>query len=1142
MANKSTTLTVSTKYSTQEFVSLTQTILQSESEHKLTEPHLDSKIEALEKDSDPVIITDLEFKVRFWNNAAERIYGWQADEILGCSLEEITSIEYRGCGREEVMAQLLRDGVWRGEVTQQRQDKQRIKTLVSIAPLADKLGKPMGVVIVNRDTTERRQNLENLVNKRTVQLREEVTRRKEAEIKLKEINQEFEDSLENYEAVLAELRFSRKALEAEIIEREQIGVELRQAKDELETRVQERTAELSRVNETLRIENEQRQQIEKKLRESEEKFRSLIEAASVGIVVIDQNGRIVLANPKAEEMFGYDKGELLEQEIEILLPESFRKIHAKHRTNYFSSPSTRFMGGALDLAGRRKDGSEFPVEIGLSPVKTGQESLAIGYITDITERIKAEEIALKLAAIVESSEDAIIGKTLDGIITSWNKGAENVYGYTATEAVGQHISMLLSIERLEEVAVMLEKLKSGERIDRQETTHLRKKGDEIYVSSTISPVLDASGNVTGVATITRDITERKRAEATLQYRLRFEKVITTLSTYFIYLAPDEIDTGIETALATIGEFIEVDHSYIAQFSDDTTLLYYTHEWYATGVEPQAVSIEGLPVDIYSWSMKKLLRFEPVHISRMADLPPEASTEKELLQTYNVQSSISIPMVYHKKLIGVLGLISYETERTWSQDVISLLKIVGEMFVNALQRKKAEEALHYQAFHDDLTHLPNRTLLTKRIEEAIARARYKDNYRFAVLFMDLNRFKVINDSLGHMIGDQLLSIIARRLQTCVRTGDMVARMGGDEFVILIENIDDVDDVIQIAERIQEAVSWPINLEGHQISTSASIGIVLSTIDNYERPVEILRDADVAMYQAKTLVQGQYKIFHPSMRATAMSIWHLEADLRQAVEQEAFELYYQPIVSLKNGQIVGAEALIRWQHPKRGLISPAQFIPLAEETGLITTIGEWVLRTACAQLKRWRQAGSSSELLRVAVNLSTKQLQQTDLLHLIKQTLVEADLPPDALELEITEGPTVMPDMELIMALLNNIRSLGLRISIDDFGLGYSSLGRLQHFPIDTLKIDRSFIDGIGTQQNDAVLASAVIEMGHGLKLNVLGEGVETEEQLHFLRLKHCDELQGYFFSRPVPAETMTQFLRDGLSLPDLKQMKTTGRDG
>jgi len=452
------------------------------------------------------------------------------------------------------------------------------------------------------------------------------------------------------------------------------------------------------------------------------------------------------------------------------------------------------------------------------------------------------------------------------------------------------------------------------------------------------------------------------------------------------------------------------------------------------------------------------------------------------------------------------------------------------------RKRAEEQLIHDAFHDALTGLPNRALFADHVKMAIRRAQRSNEQLFAILFLDLDRFKVINDSLGHLVGDQLLVGIARRLETCLRPGDSIARLGGDEFTILLEGLMDIEDAIVIAQRVQTAICQPFNIQGHEVFTTASIGIAPSTIV-YHRAEEILRDADTAMYRAKSLGKNRHEVFDKIMHERAVRLLQVETDLRRGVERDEFVLHYQPIVSLETGRLAGFEALVRWQHPEAGFISPGEFIPVAEETGLIIPIGRWVLQEACRQMSIW-QTELSAEELTISVNLSSRQFTQPDFIEQVAAILSQSGLPPRCLKLEITES-MVMENIETTVGMLTQLRGLGVELSIDDFGTGYSSLSYLHRFPINTLKIDRSFVTRMTDNTENGEIVRTIITLARSLEMNVVAEGVETPMQLAQLRSLDCDYGQGYLFSRPVSASEALQLLASGNTY-DLASFQITDR--
>ncbi len=434
---------------------------------------------------------------------------------------------------------------------------------------------------------------------------------------------------------------------------------------------------------------------------------------------------------------------------------------------------------------------------------------------------------------------------------------------------------------------------------------------------------------------------------------------------------------------------------------------------------------------------------------------------------------------------------------------------------------ANTQLLEMALHDSLTGLPNRALLMTDLRRSIHQAKANLNYQFAVLFLDCDRFKVVNDSLGHLVGDELLILIAHRLSCYVKPQNTLARLGGDEFAILLTEIPNFHDVTILSDQILQCFSQPFNLERHEIFINASIGIVIGNCE-YNEPEHLLRDADTAMYRAKALGKGQYHLFDPVMHTAALERLQLETDLRRGIEQEELVVHYQPIVSLITGRISGFEALVRWRHPKRGLIPPGLFIPIAEETGLITAIGYWVLSESCHQLRTWQQQNSIDPNLFVSVNLSVKQFAQPNLLEQIDQVLEHSQLSPDCLKLEITES-AIMDNHQDVATILKELRKRRILISIDDFGTGYSSLSYLHSFPVDTLKIDKSFVQRLNLTSENIGLIPVIISLAKTMNMSVIAEGIELPEQLKILRELNCGLGQGYFFAKPLPGEELINLL-------------------
>ena len=450
------------------------------------------------------------------------------------------------------------------------------------------------------------------------------------------------------------------------------------------------------------------------------------------------------------------------------------------------------------------------------------------------------------------------------------------------------------------------------------------------------------------------------------------------------------------------------------------------------------------------------------------------------------------------------------------------RIVEYQFVgrDVTERREAEERLEHQAFHDPLTNLPNRHLLLDRLGRALERIRRRRGRKAAVLFLDLDGFKVVHDSLGHEVGDLLLTVVSQRLGRCLRPEDTLARFGGDEFVVLIEALDDPAEAVGVAERITEELRWPFILEGRELYVAASIGVALGDARTHD-PDGLLREADTAMYRAKG-EGGGFRVFDPTMYERALGRLEAENDLRRAIERDEFVVHYQPIVDLRTGEPWGMEALVRWEHPERGLLDPSEFVPVAEESGLVVPMGERVLKEACERAKDWQERHPHVPPLVMAVNVSATQLQRPDLARTVEAVLRETGLEAGSLSLDITETGYIKA-LEGNTAALDELKRLGVRISIDDFGVGYSSLSYLKRLPADTLKIDKSFVRGLGEDEKSTVIIQMIADLARTLGMEIVAEGVESEEQAERLREMGCDLAQGYHFAEPLPREAVSGFL-------------------
>ncbi len=499
----------------------------------------------------------------------------------------------------------------------------------------------------------------------------------------------------------------------------------------------------------------------------------------------------------------------------------------------------------------------------------------------------------------------------------------------------------------------------------------------------------------------------------------------------------------------------------------------------------------------------------------AGQPELDSLRQQLLQGQSAKAELLLFGKDARTFWADMNIVPIHNEHGQLTHYVSVMR-------EATARKQAEEQLRRNAFHDPLTGLPNRLMFMDRLAQTVDRAKHDPSYSFGLLFLDLDRFKVINDSLGHLIGDQLLITIARRLESCLQKGDLVARLGGDEFTILLENIDDLEPANRVAERIHQVLAKPFDLSGNEVFTSVSIGIAISRDMNLTTAEDVLRGADIAMYRAKSQGKSCHEVFDREMHSDIVTLMHLENDLRRAIERQEFELFYQPIVALSTGRIAGFEALVRWPHPEQGYISPGEFIGLAEETGLIAPLGEWVLRTACQQMRQWQSQFPQYSPLSISVNLSTRQFSQPNLLTQIQTILKETDLSPNALKLEITES-ALMENPDSAMETLTNIKKMGVQLSVDDFGTGYSSLGYLYRFPMDVLKIDQSFVSRIDVDGEKLELVRTITTLSWNLGMDVVAEGIETTKQLVQLKALKCEYGQGHLFAKAMSAKDVEAFL-------------------
>jgi len=811
----------------------------------------------------------------------------------------------------------------------------------------------------------------------------------------------------------------------------------------------------------------ERRKIEQALQDSEEKYRNIFNFASVGIFQATRDGRLVTANAALARMLGYDTVEELLQ-INLL-------------SDVYFQPKARARSGAEEqVLWKKKNGSPIWVQISEHTI-TGEDGEVMfeGFVYDITERKFAEQQvtaanAQRKAVLDAATGVSIIATDAEGIITVFNSGAERMLGYAAPDVIGRHsVTELHRPEQLEAHANRLQ-AEFGERLsgfdilahradreglEEREWTYVKKDGTVITVLLSVTALRREDGWLTGFLHVANDVTERKRAEETL----RKQSAAMTASMDGIGIVSDKlVFTVVNDALARL-------YGY-----------------------PDPESMIGL-------SLHTL--YEPA--------------------TYERFTSTILPIVKQRgRWRGEAPGLRHDG-LTFPQEIsISAIEGGGLVCVvrDITERTYAEEQIKHLAYHDALTGLPNRLLFKDRLTVAISHAQ-RDRAKLAVLFLDLDRFKVINDSLGHNIGDQLLQAVSARIQSCVRESDTVARLGGDEFTVLLPHLPHAEDAALVAQKIIDAVRYPFQIEGREFFMTTSVGISLYPDDGFDAEA-LIKNADTAMYQAKEQGRDNYQLFNAFINAKALQRIALEHGLRKALVNQELAVYYQPIFDFRTGRVSGMEALLRWNHPTLGMIPPAVFIPLAEAIGVMVPIGTWATRVACAQAKAWHDAGHRA--LTLAVNLSVCQLQQPDLLQRMQEIITETELPPRMLELEITES-SAMQSPEASVRTLYDLKKLGIRISLDDFGTGHSSLSYLKRFPIDTLKIDQSFVRDITHDPDTAAIVTAIIAMAHSLRLKVIAEGVEFTEQSTFLKRYGCDQMQGYLIKAPVSADRFLELL-------------------
>ena len=814
----------------------------------------------------------------------------------------------------------------------------------------------------------------------------------------------------------------------------------------------------------------ERKRAEEALKTSEARKSAVIETALDAIITIDARGLVVEFNSAAERMFGHPREAVIGRSMaDVVIPPSARARHRQGMERYLETGESAILGKALEMTAMRADGSEFPVELTVTRLPSDGPPMFTGYVHDISGRRLAEsalrESEQKLRTLVGNVPVVLFALDRDGTFThSEGKGLETL-GLKPGEVVGRSIWDVY--RKFPDILDHVRRALSGDA-----HTAVVRLGEHSF-ETRYAPYGDGDGRVVGVIGVAIDVTEQRRAEQALRasesrFRTLFER---NLAGVF--------------RITLDGRILECNEAFARIF----------------GYLSPAEALEQPVLDFY------------LH-------PGDRAT---FLARIKERQSLSNYEMFARRRDGTPVWVLENATLVDGPD--GPRTMIEGTIIDITERKRAEEQVRHLAFHDALTSLPNRLLFNDRLTVALAQA-HRGHQRLAVFYLDLDRFKVINDSLGHTVGDELLRRVADRLRACIREEDTVARIGGDEFIVLAPRIGTEQDAAKVAQKILAAIRLPFAVEDRDFFLTTSIGVSLYPADGAD-PEGLVQNADTAMYRAKERGRDNYQLYTAAMTALAIDRLSLENRLRQALRNDELVLHYQPIVDLSDGRVRGAEALLRWRHPERGLLAPAEFISLAELSGLIAPIGRWVLQTACAQIREWQAMGHPQ--FTVSVNLSPRQFLQADLVSQVAGALERSGIDAASLDLEITES-NAMENAELTINTLWELRRLGVGISMDDFGTGYSSLNYLKRFPIGRVKLDQSFVRDVVSNPEDAAIVRAVIAMAHTLRLVVAAEGVENEKQLSFLREHQCDEMQGFLFSPPVAPDEFRNLLRRRQALP------------
>ena len=835
-------------------------------------------------------------------------------------------------------------------------------------------------------------------------------------------------------------------------------------------------------------------------------FVQTLEQAIDSVVVIDADNNVVLFNPAAEHLWALSREQVLGQNVNVLIPHDIRPHHDSYVNHNRSSGIDKYVGVSRDVPIMRGDGGQRWGAMSISRIVSEGQTLYTAFIKDVTDQHKERERLRLLSLVTDQTDNAIMITDSQWRIVYVNPGFESMFGYAQEEVRGLFPDRLLTPHLSRDIAEAARELLSiGQSIKAEELTHM-KSGERIWCSVTINPIRDSEGLITNAVGILTDISRSKMHEV-LQHRMLSAMV-----------REESLDSLMELACREIERIAPDVTTSVLQIDDQGRL--------QTLAAPRLASdfcrqIDGLKMGENVGSCgTAAFRGKPVMSTDIANDPLWADY-KDLALQHGLKSCWSTPIMSTEgRAIGTLAMY-YKDVRGPSAFHQRLIDVIVPLCALALEREKIRAHISQLAFYDSLTELPNRSLLHANAEHALSDAR-RNKTALAVLFIDLDRFKQVNDSMGHPAGDELLQIVARRLGAGRRQSDIVGRLSGDEFVMILPGCGS-QHVTDVVEHLKVTLGEPCRIAGKTVSPSASIGISLFPEDGDDMVVLIHR-ADMAMYQAKKAGRGRFSFFSHELNQKAQERQALEQALREALASNQLCLHYQPQINMRGRTLHGVEALARWTHPLFGEISPVRFIPLAEECGLIGELGVWAIREACRQLAAWRGKGLIVPV--ISVNLSPTNFHNLELPGMISRTLEQYRLRASDLTLELTEN-VLMDIHPSTLKVLNEVHALGVGLAMDDFGTGYSSLSYLRRLPIQELKLDRSFVMDLENDPTSQALSDAVIHIGKSLSLKVVAEGIETEAQYQILRRQGYHVAQGYLFARPLSASDLEVWLNGGV---------------